>query len=353
MPRHVGPCDRDDGTVRFESQPRFAEVLERQGADQVQCAILRVDARPRRTQLDRRDDAAFDEFPVAVQRYGQDRCNALDACDADAVVRGEIAEAVRDQAIPVALHCAHDVRAVADDEIGARVDHASCEPDDVAARLAVVLLLGEWHVRRTGALGPAVERDDDDVEGVVERGDPRERPVVVEQHVGVLRHGVVEEHDGHVAVRYRRPAALAAGAQDASGAQRFCARIASFFAEVACVVVREAQHVESCVAIVLRVARRRSEQVAGVGIAALLGGFAAVDEHALEIAERDIGGRQYRRNAGKEARAVVVGQVIAGVVRADHHVADGRDADAHLRPVDGRRRGGSIGRGSGFSRDRA
>ncbi len=131
----------------------------------------------------------------------------------------------------------------------------------------------------------------------------------------------------------------------ARGRERLHRRGAALLAEVARVVVGEAQHVEACRAVVIRVAARRAEQVTGLRVAALLARFAAVDEDAFQVAEGDIGGPEPRRHAGEEPDAVVVGQVILGVIRAEHHVADRGDTYPDGRAADGlggrdRHRGG-------------
>ncbi len=76
---------------------------------------------------------------------------------------------------------------------------------------------------------------------------------------------------------------------DADGIERLHRRAATRFAEVTCMVVGQAQNVEACVSIVRRVTRRRTEQVASSRVLAFLAGLAAVDEDALEVAERNIG----------------------------------------------------------------
>ena len=71
---------------------------------------------------------------MSIQRRRQNWRDSLDARDADAVVRGKIAQTVGDQSILVTFHAAHDVRPVTDNEISARIDDAASEPDDVTAR---------------------------------------------------------------------------------------------------------------------------------------------------------------------------------------------------------------------------
>ena len=97
---------------------------------------------------------------------------------------------------------------MADDKVGTGVHRAAREQDDVAARLAVILFLGERYVCCIGAFGAAVKRDDDDVVLLVECPEPRERRLVVEQHVGVFRHGAISRSKclRALTLRYRRRA---------------------------------------------------------------------------------------------------------------------------------------------------
>ena len=92
-------------------------------------------------------------------------------------------------------------------------------------------------------------------------------------------------------------------------------------------VVGEAEHVKTGGTVVVGIAARRPEKVASLWIAAFLARFATVDEHTFEVAERDIGRPEPGRYAGEEAYAVVVGQVVLGVIGTKHHVADRGNAD--------------------------
>ena len=98
-------------------------------------------------------------------------------------------------------------------------------------------------------------------------------------------------------------------------------------------VVRKAQNIEARITVVLRVARRRAEQVTRLRVAAFLRGLATFHQDALEIAESEVSRAQDRRHIGKKADAVIIGQVIPRVIRADHHVANSRNPDTLRRFV--------------------
>ena len=76
---------------------------------------------------------------------------------------GEVAEAVGDQPAAVDLHPAQDVRARAEDQVGAGADRHVGELLGVAAILAEVGLLFAGDVLGVRALGAGVDGDDDDV----------------------------------------------------------------------------------------------------------------------------------------------------------------------------------------------
>ena len=94
-------------------------------------------------------------------------------------------------------------------------------------------------------------------------------------------------------------------------------------------VVGQADDVETGVAVVCRVARRRTKQVTRIEVLALLRRFAAVHEHSLEVAEGDIGALQVGRHVGQEADAVVVGEVVLG---QDALVKEGLPTRSGLKP---------------------
>ena len=120
-------------------------------------------AGPAGPDLDRGLDAARDEFAFVVERRQQDRRDAADAFDADAVVRREIAEAVGDEPVVVDLQRPHHVRTVAEHDVGAGVDHGVRELHHVAAILAGEDLARERQHFGAIAFGAAVKRHDDDV----------------------------------------------------------------------------------------------------------------------------------------------------------------------------------------------
>ncbi len=147
------------------------------------------------------------------------------------------------------------MRPVPDDEVGAGVDHASCEQNHVSPGLAVVLLFGERQVSCVHALGATVEGDDHDVVRLGELRNGRLGELVVEHHVGFLRDRVGEDGDAQLAGLETREVALAARMVDADGGERLHRRRSTLLAEVAGVVVGQAQHVESGCLEVTRIAR--------------------------------------------------------------------------------------------------
>ena len=82
---------------------------------------------------------------------------------AERPVAGEVAEAVGDQPAAVPLEPAEDMRAVADDEVGAGVDDRVGERAQIAAVLAQVRLGAVRDVAAVVALGARMHRHDDDV----------------------------------------------------------------------------------------------------------------------------------------------------------------------------------------------
>ena len=117
--------------------------------------------------------------------------------------------------------------------------------------------------------------------------------------------------------------------------QRLHTGEASLFAEVPCVVVRETHDVEARVDEMMHVTRWRAKQVTGGGVAAFFPRFAVIEKHAFEIAESHVGVAKYRRYVPQETDAVVIGEVVLRVIGAEHHVADGRDAQTQCSEVPG------------------
>ena len=118
------------------------------------------------------------------------------------------------------------------------------------------------------------------------------------------------------------------GMRDAHGLQVLHAGASALFAKITGVVVGEAEHIEAGIRIMLCIAWRRPEQVAGLWVAAFLGGFAAFQQHAFQVAESNVGLTEDARYRAKKARAVIIGQRIFRVIGANHHVPDRGDADA-------------------------
>ena len=86
-----------------------------------------------------------------------------DAVSAQRVRACEVPEAVGDQALPVPLDAAQDVRPGAEHEVGAGADHRVRERAAVPARLAEIGLGGSADVLRVRPLRSRVHVDDDDV----------------------------------------------------------------------------------------------------------------------------------------------------------------------------------------------
>lgn len=80
------------------------------------------------------------------------------------------------------------------------------------------------------------------------------------------------------------------------------ARVATFLAEIARVVVREAHHIEARIAQVRGIPGGRAKEEAARRALALLDRLPAVHQHALEIAEGDIGGGVPAQAASARAR---------------------------------------------------
>ena len=100
---------------------------------------------------------------VRSQRHLEDPADRRLPGQREDAVAGEVPEAVRDQPLLVPLHAAQDMRAVADYEVGARVDDGVRERAEVAAILAQVVLRAGRHMLLIGALCTAVKRHDDEV----------------------------------------------------------------------------------------------------------------------------------------------------------------------------------------------
>ena len=85
-------------------------------------------------------------------------------------------------------------------------------------------------------------------------------------------------------------------------------------------------------------------------VLALLDRLAAVHQHALEIAEGDVGRGQQRRHRCEKAHAVIVGKDVLGKIRAHHDVAHRGEREPGMR---GRGHGWFRGRGRGCRRRRS
>ena len=116
----------------------------------------------------------------------------------------------------------------------------------------------------------------------------------------------------------------------------------SLFPEIPRMIVGEAKCIESRIAVALRVARRRAEQVAGIRIAAFLCGLAAINQYAFEIAERYVGSRQRRCHLCEKTDGIVIRQAAGEISRQQLQAI----VSAHRRgkaPPQNTRLGGQIG----------
>src|SRR5688572_25697541 len=154
--------DREATIVR-DAEKTIRESLMAQLSNESQRAARGVRRRARRSKLDGGFDAPRAELAVVAERGEENRRHTPVAFDADAVIRGEIAKAVRNEPVLVQLHGAHNVGAVPEHEVRSRVDHRAPELDHVTAILAHVDLPREGQRLGAIALGAAVERDNDDV----------------------------------------------------------------------------------------------------------------------------------------------------------------------------------------------
>jgi len=136
------------------------------------------------------------------------------------------------------------------------------------------------------------------------------------------------------------------------------AGVPTFFTEVPGVVVGQAQHIEAGITKVFCIPGGAAKQVTQGRVLADLGRFAAVHQHALEIAKGDLGPGQVDAGLGKLTFSVVIGQPVSRKIGSNHHVAHSGDGDWRF----GRRRWGcrfrydfchrggnySLGNGGGF-----
>ena len=230
----------------------------------------------------------------------------------------------------VALDSADDVRAMTDDEIGAGIDGQPCETDHIASWLAVIFLFCKRQSRIALSLRAAVKGDDDDVMRRCELTYRRLDELIVEDQVRIPGNGVGEECNSEFTVLEACKLTFTARVVDADGIQRGHGAVAPVLAEVECMIIGDAQHVEAGVPVECGVSRRRAEQVARPRVTALLYRLASIREYAFQVADGEVGRRQHLGHVGEEAQAIIVGQVILGKVRAEHHVADERNTDAQV-----------------------
>ena len=119
--------------------------------------------------LDKGVDAAGFEAPVPGYADFHNRGIAVDAADVDAVGGAEIPEAVGDEVAFVHFHCAGDVRPVPEYDVCAEVDAKMCEFPRISPVFTEISLGSVWQMRHFRSFGPAVERHDEDVAGILYR----------------------------------------------------------------------------------------------------------------------------------------------------------------------------------------
>ena len=122
-------------------------------------------------------------------------------------------------------------------------------------------------------------------------GDLSKCEFVVEHHFGILFNRLCEY--GNAEATMIEACEVIDPARMLHTSWRDCLHTAgaSFLTNIPGLVICQSQHVEACIAVLFRVSVWLTEQVAGVRIAAFLAWFAAVDQHAFEISESDIGSR--------------------------------------------------------------
>ncbi len=211
---------RRDRAVVLDADGGGAEVLLRQPADDADHRAGRVEPGPARALLAGRVDPPAHERAVGRDGHVEDQREAVRAGEVHPAVGREVPEGVDDEPALHDLHPAHDVRAVADDEIGAGLDDGAGEGAQVAAVLAEEALVTGGHVLAIGALGAAVHRDDDEVGALLRlRDDPRRLGEVAQ----VVRAGGGRERDDRDAAAAdleARHLARRAGVADAEGVER-------------------------------------------------------------------------------------------------------------------------------------
>src|SRR5262245_60540757 len=129
------PAGRQERPVNRDANGPSPEVLLRKLADDPVRGLRRVGLGNARIDEPRGNEAALRPGAVTVERDVEDAADAESAREGEVVPGREVAEAVGDQAAPVPLHAPEDVRAMADHEICARIDHRVREGDDVSAVL--------------------------------------------------------------------------------------------------------------------------------------------------------------------------------------------------------------------------
>ena len=236
---------------------------------------------------------------------------------------------------------------MADDEIGASVDDRMGEGAQVTTVLAVEGLATVGHVQCLATFGTAVEADDDEVGLGGEGADQLDRGLVVVDVVAGAA-GVKGHHGELEAVGLPSgDVAHAAGVVDGLLVEEALGLGATDLAEVAGVVVGGAHHVEACGLVDGGVAAGRAEGVAAAGgcVGLALGRLTHIAERSLEVAEGHVCVLQPFVDV-VEGLPGIWRQVSGRKVGADHHVANGPQADGgasrHLALEGGDRAGAPL-----------
>lgn len=273
-------------------------------------------------------DLTFGELAVGFDLEGNDGCVPRRAAEAEPAVSTEIAHTVDDEPVLVQLHGAGDVRAVAEYDIRAGVDDGVGKGVHIAAVFTHEGLGALGHVLGVGALSAAVEGNDDDIR---KAGELFHDPLGIGQIADVAGAAVGREGAKPVfdPVLFKNGVFVGAGqacVEDAGFLKVGLGLFAAFRAEVAGVVIGDADQVKTRVYVMLDVFGRGAEHIALAHVPAGLGRTAAVEERAFQIAEGDVGVFEDLPDVGQQVFAVVGGQVAGiGVIGAQHHIADPYD----------------------------
>lgn len=157
------PLLRRDRAVFGDFGGVWAEICGGQVSDNADGFAGGVEERAAATSLFAGVYLAADELAVDADLDLDDLGQGGFCGESKPAVGAEITERIDDQTIFVHFHPAHHMRAVAEDEIGTRVDDRVGKGRKIAARLADKYLGLIENVLAIDALTAAVERDDDNI----------------------------------------------------------------------------------------------------------------------------------------------------------------------------------------------